>query len=401
MKRNTLLIVLVVVAAFFIFLNPFQLFNRGGQKRPVPAPASLAPVLEYADRAWQSPQDYVLSAFQRHDVVLLGEFFKIHQNVELVHDLIPRLYGAGIRALGIEYALAEDQPEIDAMLTAPAWDESRARAVTFHWLVTWGYQEYIDLYKAAWEVNHARPPGAAPFRIVALNVKQDWEALKTQKDLSDPAVVARIFAHGVPEAFMADAIDREFTRKGQKALVFCGTQHIFTRYRSSSYEKNAADMKLPEVRRMGNIVYSRIGDRVFGISLHSPWPDPSRKSGLTWAANGVLDALVDALPPQKRNGGWDLAGTPMGSIPLGKSPYAEPGRSSALGDLFDGYVLQGPISQYTMVSAIPDFVSPEDAAIAGRQFPGVKPASPPTAAQMNQTIADDLQALGKALAELK
>jgi len=401
MKRNTLLIVLVVIAGFFIFLNPFQLFNRGEPKRPAPPPSALAPVLQYAEAAWRSPEDYVLSALQRHDVVLLGEFFKIHQNVQLVHDLIPRLYAAGIRNLGIEYALSDDQTEIDSLLTAPAWDESRARAVTFHWLVTWGYQEYIDLYKAAWEVNHSRPPGAAPFRIIALNVKQDWEYLKTQKDLSDPAVVARIFSHGVPEAHMADVIDRELTRKGQKALVFCGTQHIFTRYRSSAYEKNAADMKLPETRRMGNIVYSRIGDRVFGIALHAPWPDPTQKSGLAWAAGGVLDALIDALPPQDRNGGWDLGGTPLGAVPLGTSPYTDAGRSGTLADLFDGYIVQGPISGYTMVTAIPDFVRPADAATAGLQFPGVKPAAAPTAAQMNQTIADDLQALGKALEQFK
>ena len=401
MKRNTLLVVLVVVAAFFLFLNPLQLFNRGGSRRPTPSPAALAPILQFAESAWRSPGDYVLQAFDRHDVVLLGELFKIRQNVQLVHDLVPRLYAAGIRNLGIEYALSDDQPEIDALVTAPTWDERRARAVTFHWLVTWGYQEYIDLYKAAWEVNRARKAGAPPFRIVGLNVKQNWEYLKTQKDLSDPSVLARIFSNGVPEAHMADVIDREFTRTGEKALVFCGTQHVFTRYHSTAYEKNAAEMKLPETRRMGNIVFSRIGARVFGISLHAPWPDPRQKSGLTWAADGTVDALVDALPQDRKDGGWDLEGTPLGAIPLGKSTYAEDGKARTLGDLFDGYIVQGPIAQYDMVTPIPDFVSAADAATAGLQFPGMKPQVPPTAEQLNQTIAEDLQSLAKALAEFK
>jgi hypothetical protein len=306
MKRNTLLIVLIVVAGFVLVLNPLQLFNRGGPRRSAPPAAAFAPVLRFAEASWRSPGNYVLSAFQRHDVVLLGEFFKIRQDVQLAHDLIPQLYAAGIRNLGIEYALSDDQAEIDSLVTAPAWDEGRARAITFHWLVTWGYQEYVGLYKAAWEVNRARPAGARPFRIVALNVRQNWEYLTDQKDLTDPAVVARIFSNGVPEAHMADVIDREFTRAGQKALVFCGTQHIFTRYRSQAYEKNAAEMKLPETRRMGNIVYDRIGGRVFSISLHAPWPDETQKSGLTWAASGAIDALIDALPPDKRSGGWDL-----------------------------------------------------------------------------------------------
>ncbi len=401
MKRNTLLVVLIVVAGFVLVLNPLQLFNRGGPRRSAPPAGAFTPLLQFAEASWRSPEDYVLSAFERHDVVLLGEFFKIRQNVQLVHDLVPRLYAAGIRNLGIEYALSDDQAEIDSLVTAAAWDESRARAVTFHWLVTWGYREYVDLYKAAWEVNHSRPAGARPFRIVGLNVRQNWEYLQTQKDLTDPAVVARIFAGGIPEAHMADVIDREFMRAGQKALVFCGTQHVFTRYRSQAYEKNAAEMKLPEKRRMGNIVYSRVGSRVWSISLHAPWPDETQKSGLTYAADGAIDALIDALPPDKRSGGWDLADTPLGALPLGRSPYSEAGKTGTLANLFDGYIVQGPISGYAMVTPIRDFVSAAAAPAAGREFPGIKPASPPTAEQLNQAIADDLQSLAKALSQFK
>jgi hypothetical protein len=403
MKRNTLLIVLVVVAGAFLVLNPLQFFNRnaGTPRRIAPDAARLASVLSYAESVWHSPEEYVLAAFAKHDVVLLGEFFKIRQNVQLVHDLIPRLFAAGIRNLGIEYALSDDQGEIDALLTAPAWDENRARAVTFHWLVTWGYQEYIDLYKAAWQVNKVRPAGAKPFRIVGLNVRQDWEYLKTQDDLGNPKIVASIFAQGVPDAHIAEVIDREFTRTGEKALVFCGTQHIFTRYRSRAYQKNAAEMKLPETRRAGNIVYERIGARVFAISIHAPWPDPTQKTGLSYPVDGAIDALIDALPPEKRSAGWDTAGTPLGALPLGRSSYADGAQTGTLADLFDGYIVQGPIAGYTMVTPIRDFIRPADAERAGREFPGVKPASPPTVEQLNQTITDDVDSLAKALAQFK
>jgi hypothetical protein len=403
MKRNTLLIVLIVVAGAFLVFDPLQFFNRGGgvPRRPAANSAQLAPLLSYAESSWRSPQDYVMAAFARHDVVLLGEFFKIRQNVQLVQDLIPRLYAAGIRNLGIEYALSDDQAQIDAMLTAPAWDESAARAITFDWLVTWGYQEYIDLYRAAWQVNKARPAGVRPFRIVGLNVRQNWELLKTQNDLGNPRIVAGIFANGVPDAHMADVIDREFTRAGEKALVFCGTQHVFTRYHSRAYEKNAADMKLSETRRAGNIVYDRIGARVFGISIHSPWPEPAQKTGLSYAVDGSLDALIEALPPEKRSAGWDTAGTPLGALPLGRSSYADGAQTGTLADLFDGYIVQGPIAGYTMVTPIRDFIRPGDAERAGREFPGVKPAALPTADQLNQTIVDDVDALAKALAQFK
>jgi hypothetical protein len=342
----------------------------------------------------------VLSAFAAHDIVFLGEFFKIKQNVLLVQALIPRLYAAGVRNLGIEYALSDDQQDIDALVTAPAWDPAKARAITFDWLVTWGYQEYIDLYKAAWQLNHGLPAGARPFRVVGLNVRQHWEYLKGNKDLSDPQIVARIFAQGVPDAHMADVIDKEFLQRGGKALVYCGTQHIFTRYRSREYEKNAADMKLSETRRAGTIIAGKIGARAFCISLHAPWPDRKQKNGLAYPAEGVIDALIPALPPGRRNAGWDTAGTPLGALPVRTSSYAERGAVMTLADLFDGYIIQGPLAEYLTVSPIKDFVRPEDADRAARNFPGIKP-SPPTVQQVNQSIVDDVQVVGKMLALFK
>jgi hypothetical protein len=403
MKRNTLLIVLIVIAGAFLVLNPLQFFTRSDAvpRRPDVDAARLSSLRDFASSTWRSPQDYVLASFERHDVVLLGEFFKIRQNVRLVQDLIPRLHAAGIRNLGIEYALSDDQPEIDALLNAPSWDEARARAVTSHWLVTWGYQEYVDLYRAAWQVNKGRQAGTRPFRIVGLNVRQNWEYLKTQNDLGDPAVVAKIFAPGIPDVHMAEVIDREFSRRGEKALVYCGSQHIFTRYRSAGYEKNAARMKLADARRAGNIVYGKIGTRLFAISLHAPWPDASQKTGLAWPVDGAVDALIAALPPEKQSGGWDTAGTPLGAVPLGRSVYAEGARTGTLADLYDGYVVQGPIAGYEMVTPIRDFIRPAEAERAGREFPGVKPASPPTADQLNKAIADDVDSMAKILSQFK
>jgi hypothetical protein len=400
MKRNTLLIVAVAVAGLFLFVNPLQYLRRGAAARPAVDKAEVNALLTYAQGNWRSPEDYVLSTFVGHDIVFLGEFFKIRQNVQLVSDLVPRLFAAGVRNLGIEYALSDDQKDIDALVTAPAWDESKARAITFDWLVTWGYQEYIDLYKAAWKVNHGLPAGAKPFRVVGLNVRQHWENLKSERDMNDPKVVARIFSDGVPDANMAVVIDREFIQKGEKALVYCGTQHIFTRYRSSEYEKNAAEMKLAEVRRAGNIVYAKIGARAFCISLHAPWPDRAQQSRLAYPAGGAVDALIGALPPDRKSGGWNTEGNPLGALPVKTSDYAIGTTGLTLSGLFDGYVVQGPMVQYTTVTPIRDFVRPEDVERASREFPGAKSA-PLTLEQLNQSISDDVQSMGKMLAAFK
>ncbi|HTO22660.1 MAG TPA: hypothetical protein VMQ10_09240, partial [Spirochaetia bacterium] len=252
----------------------------------------------------------------------------------------------------------------------------------------------------AWQLNHGLPAGARRFRIVGLNVRQNWEFLKSNRDLGDPQIVAKIFARGVPDAHMAEVIDEEFLKKREKALVYCGTQHIFTRYRSREYEKNAAAMKLAEVRRAGILVYEKAGARVFSISLHAPWPDKSQGNGLAYPAEGVIDALIAALPAERRSAGWDTAGTPLGAIPVKTGSYPEGATGMTLSDLFDGYIIQGPVADYATVTPIKDFVRPEDADRAGRDFPGVKPSAP-TVAQVNQSIADDVQAVGKLLAAFK
>ena len=70
-------------------------------------------------RTGAHPRTTSCPASRSHDIVFLGEFFKIRQNVQLVAALIPRLYAAGVRNLGIEYALSDDQEEIDALRDRP------------------------------------------------------------------------------------------------------------------------------------------------------------------------------------------------------------------------------------------------------------------------------------------
>jgi hypothetical protein len=402
MNRNTVLVVVVAIAGIFLFLNPLQYFRGGPARvvRPAADPAVMDSLRSFAEAHWRSPEDYVLGTFATHDIVFLGEFFKIRQNVQLVSALIPRLYAAGVRCLGIEYALSDDQGDIDALLSAPGWDEAKARAITFDWLETWGFQEYVDLYKTAWQLNHGLPAGAPPFRIVGLNVRQDWAALRTDRDMNDPKVVAKIFAAGLPDAHMAAVIDSQIIQKGEKALIFCGRQHIFTRFHSRDYEKYVTDMHLSETRLAAAIVYDRIGTRAFSICLHAPWPDKSQKTGLAYPAEGVIDALITQLPPEKRNAGFDTSGTPLGGLPVKTGVYAKGAPGLTVSDLFDGYVIQGPIADYTMVTPIRDFVQPRDADRAGKNFPGIKPTLP-TPEQVNQSIVDEIKTLQNVLAQFK
>ena len=121
---------------------------------------------------------------------------------------------------------------------------------------------------------------------------------------------------------------------------------------------------------------------------------------MAFPADGAIDALIAALAPDRKSGGWDTTGTPIGALPVTTSAYAVGEAGLTVADLFDGYVIQGPIAEYTMVTPIRDFVRPENAERAAKEFPGVK-SSPPTVSEINQSIAEDIQSLQKALAAFR
>ncbi|HEY9595534.1 MAG TPA: hypothetical protein VHE79_13735, partial [Spirochaetia bacterium] len=71
MKRNTVLIVVVVLAAVVLLFDPLQFFGRNRAKvsRAAPPPATMTPLVQFAESSWKSPEDYVLSSFADHQIV--------------------------------------------------------------------------------------------------------------------------------------------------------------------------------------------------------------------------------------------------------------------------------------------------------------------------------------------
>ncbi len=159
----------------------------------------------------QAPEDYVVSKFATYDLVLLGEPHWVRQQVTLVSDLIPRLHRAGVDILAIEFARRSDQALIDSLLSITVYDETLARRITLQGLVQWGYQEYVDLYRSAWQANRTLPAGATRFRILALGGSPDYTLIRKREDLDDPKV-RRAVLHGETEKDWGDAAHRQRAR---------------------------------------------------------------------------------------------------------------------------------------------------------------------------------------------
>lgn len=194
--------------------------------------ADVTKLTDYVKQHGLSPQEYIVTRFADHDIVFIGESHRIKHDPVFIQSLIPLLYANGIRHLGFEFAVYEDQELIDKLLTADSFDEPLANRILWNCNPFWGYQEYRDVLRAAWQVNVGRKKHQDLFRIFGLSPRCDWSFVKTAEDRRNPEIMKKVWPpDGNPEAVYATAVLRELVEKRQKGVVYAGINHCYTRYR--------------------------------------------------------------------------------------------------------------------------------------------------------------------------
>lgn len=340
------------------------------EKLPLPQLDSILvrELTEYVKAHHQTPEEYVVSKFKDHDIVFLGEYHRLKHDAELVQRLIPLLYENGVYNLGMEFACYRDQALIDSLVNARTYDESLARSILFNFRVYWGFQEYADIFRSAWKLNRSAPDSARRFRIVGLNTYTDWSRVKTREDRNNPEIMKKVFVDGDPDDVMARTILKEFVEKNEKALIYTGWHHSFTRYKQPIIDE--AEKKFVRFfdGRVGNIVFRAIGDRAFTIALHQPWAGvDGYSSPASYPAGGIIDAFMKQVEPRYRRIGLDTRSTPFGKLVCENSVYNNGYRTLLLEDICDGYVYQKPLSEYEGVTPMRGFINKSNLARAKQQ----------------------------------
>ena len=319
----------------------------------------------YLTAHFLTPEQYVVEKFKDHDVVFIGEVHYIAQDPQLIQAVIPLLHENGVHALGLEFARRIDQPMIDSLLALPVYSETLAREIFLRGHVWWGYQEYVDILKAAWTANHAPASNGTRFRVWGLNNSPDWSYVKTPKDRDDPAIMKKVW-HGEQETDWAIPILDSVVAKGQKILVYSGMHHAFTRYRQPKVF-NGEFRGWGDVRA-GNAVFEKIGNRAMTIFLHAPWVSAKGYGQpAVLAVDGYIDSLMAEMPQQFRRVGFDVAGTPFAGLPGETSIYKFGYEDFSLSTFCDGYIYQGGLATYQPVAVIRDFVNSSNIAYARGQ----------------------------------
>lgn len=350
---------------FLLFGLSFIVFGTGAVKPwQDGTPAEKAELAGYLRSHWMSPEDYVVSKFRAHDVVFIGEYHRIKHDLELIHRLIPRLYQAGVYNLGIEFACHEFQDQADKLITAPEYDADLARWLMFQWSSFWGYVEYIDIYRKAWEVNRSLPEGKPKFRVVGLNYKPDWTAMQ---ETMTPELWKKVWHKGDGDEHMANVILKEFVDKKLKALVYSGSHHAFTRYYQPVVDFEKKTVIRMSSRRMGNLVLEKIPDKVFNIFLHSPWSTKASFEKHNYPAGGVIDSLMSGF--ETKQVGFDVRDSPFGKLQDPETYYAYGYEDFTLADFCDGYIFQKPFADYEGVTVDELFITEKNLAEAILNIP--------------------------------
>jgi len=260
--------------------------------------------VEYLQSHYQSPEDYVAGKFKDHDIVFLGEGHLKKQELLFLQKLIPRLYREGVRDLGFEMLWSDDQPEIDGLLNAATYDNDKALTLLFNWdpQVGWDFQEYADVLRAAWTLNHNLPKNAPRFRIVATDLRPDWALVKTGDNITSRPTRWNAWAGSnqiARNVWMVGVIRREFIDPGRKALVYNGLGH--TTLAVTHDQREETGLRFSAAYQLQR----RFGKRITAVEMAS-----------SATQNAALAPLISALPPDKQLIGLDLKGTPVAEVPL-------------------------------------------------------------------------------------
>jgi hypothetical protein len=321
-------------------------------------------LMGYLKSHWLSPEDYVISKFGDHDLVFLGEYHRIKHDVELVHHLIPRLYAAGIRNLGIEFGCYEYQDKVDRLITAPEYDENLARWLMFKEFVVWGFIEYMDIYRKAWELNKSLPPDKPKFRVVNLSYRPNWSAMEKKMT---PELWKKVWFKGDGDAHMAGVIIKEFVNRNMKALIYSGSHHAFTRYHQPVVDFEKKEFIRFNTSRMGNLVFEKIADKAFNIFLHSPWSIKADFNEHNYPVGGVIDSVMDGFTDMRV--GFDVKGSPFAGLKDMETYYAYGYDPFELGMFCDGYIYQMHFHDYEGCTVDEKFITAENFEEAVQNIP--------------------------------
>lgn len=148
---------------------------------------------------------------------------------------------------------------------------------------------------------------------------------------------------------MADIIIKEIINNNQKALIYSGNHHAFTKYRQPIWDFKKDTLYGFANKRMGSIIYDTLRTKTFNIYLHAGWISSKGWNAPTvLPVDGVIDSVM-SLYSDKRVG-FDVENSPFGQLKSTNSYYALGYDNFTLDKYCDGYIYQDAFEYYQPIT---------------------------------------------------
>jgi hypothetical protein len=355
-----------ILHAFLLILFSLFYVNCTNIKQKLTDPTPISDELQNELEAWldengRAPDTYVASLFAEHDVVILGEQHRIKHDVEFVASMIAPLHASGVQAFATEFARRSDQHLLDSLMEGEEWDESLAREIIFNQFMAWGFQEYVDILHAAWQVNRDREDNAPQMRVIGLNNTLDFSHFKSEADRQNDEIW-KLVLDGQTEADWAQVV-LDVVGEGQKVLVHCGIHHAFTGYNQPKVIEG--EFTSHSRTRMGNVLRDSLGMSAVTIYLHAPWNTTNGyDADFIHPAGGRLDAFMLSRSNGPYPVGFDVADSPLAPLMITDAVYSHGYHSFTISDFCDGWIYTKPVNEFETVTYIDGWINESNLAQA-------------------------------------
>jgi len=259
----------------------------------------IKPYLEFLEQQGHEPHAFMIKAFEKYQLVVIGE---IHHrprywafNTELILD---PAFAQTVGTIYMEMP-SNHQSYIDRFLVQDTCDRQIViRMLRDFFELGWPCKPTLDFFVATWQVNQKLPPDQK-LRIRLVDMQRPWEKIQKRQDWR---------AYDVDrDLFMAENIleDRRASQDRRHGFFIVGMGHAMEEF-------YYVDRKTPS-KSAGWYLKQALGDQLFTVFQHAPVMTNSG-SVRGRLALGLIDSAFAKL--NDRTIAFTLEKGPFGKLPI-------------------------------------------------------------------------------------
>jgi hypothetical protein len=310
-------------------LSFFLLFSWSAKAQSNCFEDSIQNDLHFLKANQQTPEQYIASKWEEHDIVIVGE---VHPKKEYCELIAKAIESAPINYFATEFVKTSNSERINQIVTAKEFDRIKAIDILrdYTWPI-WGFEEYLNIIYSVWNANSKMMDPKHHIQIIGLD--SEWSQYNNMCGEKQSAM--DLFKQNKKrEENMVEALKAKYI-PGSKILVHNGFAHALFNFKA----------------RFAAELYSDYKESVFQICLHQQFEGDPKQMTISKDIEKIMEANNNTPI------GFDVESSPFAKIYDPSCFYFKVPQHKCLKDIAMGYIFLKPYSKLRIVTWIPDFIN--------------------------------------------